>query len=87
MSGFDDVTRSLCSEAAFLELEGREGSKVEAGSLEHLAKELMTMSRVVVGMERKPASFMGLPLFEDPRMPPNAVDLVHQDGRRQRFLL
>lgn len=87
MSGFDDITREICRQAAALEREHREGSSVQAGSLEALAKELASMSRLVTGMERKPASFMGLPLFEDPTLPPNVVDLVHPDGKRQRFIL
>lgn len=86
-AGIDDITRAICQQAAQLELHSRDGSSVRAGSLELLQKELASMSRVVTGMERKPASFMGLPLFEDPTLPPNVVDLVQPNGRRQRFLL
>lgn len=87
MTAIDDITREICRQAAALERSSADGSSVRAGSLELLGKELAAMSRVVTGLERKPASFMGLPLVEDPTLHPNVVDLVHPDGRRQRFLL
>lgn len=87
MSAFDDITREICRQAAALERATAAGSSVRAGSLELLGKELESMGRVVTGLQKAPASFMGLPLIEDPTLPPNVVDLVHPDGRRQRFLL
>lgn len=87
MSALDDITREICRQAAALERSSADGSRVDAGCLEALAKELESMGRVVTGMQRKPASFMGLPLFEDPTLPPNVVDLVQPNGKRQRFIL
>jgi len=81
-----DITREICRQAAALERASPVGSRVEAGSLEDLRRELESMSRVVTGMQKKPASFMGLPLLEDPTLPPNVVELVQPNGKRQRFI-
>lgn len=80
-----DVTGDLCRECAALELRGAPTPQVEAGSLETLGRELMTMSRVVTGMQAPSPTFMGLRLIENPALPIDVVELVHADGRRQTF--